>query len=154
MKHYNTNILQKISDTFKPKGEMLPDFVDEGITLVYDVEPDINVIQIATTAGATSTTIYTTPADRDFFIKYLQLTVNKDASSLSTSTIITGVIGGVTKTLIRINTTTSVALNGGFASVTLPNGVKLDRNTTLTVTNTDATALIASSGIIMGYIID
>lgn len=154
MKHYNTNILQKISDTFKPKGEALPDYVDEGITLIYDVEPDCNIILDATATNATSATIYTTPADRDFFIKAVYLTLNKDASATSTSSAITCTVGGVTKTLAKINTTTLVATQAINVYVPLPKPLKVDRGSVIAVTNSTNVANINASGIIYGYLVD
>lgn len=133
---------------------MLPDFVDEGITLVYNIEPDINVLLDGTATNATSATIYTTPTDRDFFIKQVQLSINKDATATSTFSAITCVVGGVTKTLLRVNTTTLTAVQGLCNVVTLPNGLKVDRGTIIAVTNTTNVANISATGIISGYIID
>lgn len=154
MKHHNTNILQKISDTFKPKGEMLPEYVDEGITLIYDVEPDCNVILDATATDATSATIYTTPADRDFFIKAVYLTTSRSAGATSLNSTITCVVGGTTKTLCRLNTLTTTAGQALYTYLPLPKPLKVDRGSIIAVTNSTNVTLITTTGIIYGYLVD
>jgi len=151
MKHNNLNLIQKISDIFKPKGESMPDEISEEIVLVYNVEPDIDTIFTATATNATSATIHTTPTDRDFFLKSLLLTCNKDATATSTNIAITGVIGGITKVLLQVNITTLTAIQGLAVPLTLPNAIKLDRGSIIAVTNSTAVANINTTAIITGY---
>lgn len=153
MKHYNVDILQKVSNNFKPKGELLPDQISEEIVLTYDVTPDTNVILSATCVNATSATIYTTPLDRDFFLKEIQFTYSKDASSTSTNLLVTAIIDNVTKNLYRVNVLTTTATQGGVDHISFKNPIKIDRNTIIAIANDSATANINISATIFGYLV-
>jgi len=122
---------------------------------VIDMTPDfhrkIQFLTDATATNATSATFLTTPTDRDFYLVGYVLSVVKDVTALSTSTAITGTpFGGSAQAIVRIPTLVTTAERAQI-SHTLAYPLKMKRGTTITISNSDATANIVGAGTIYGY---
>lgn len=109
-----------------------------------------NVRYYNTCINGTSTTILTTPTDKDFFVTYVWLAMSRDASATSTSSTVTATINGTSDPIAVIAT---VTLTAGIqvTSQAFPQPIKIDRGTTITVTNQSGTAAITSRAIVAGY---
>jgi len=137
--------------------DVIPNQLAEKVVPVMEVNPKllrrIDIHKAGTLTNGTSATIYTTPADKDFFLVALQLSIIKDGNSTSTSTAINGTVNGVSAKIISIAGITITA-SAGSTSLTLPIPMKIDRNSNITLTHTTNVANIRGDGIIFGYTVE
>lgn len=152
MIHNNTGISKFFYDLFKLKGESSPVFVNDIISPVVDVSPKTTIVKSASAVNATSATIYTTPTDRDFYLTGAMLSTIKDVTAQSTGESIKVFIDG---TQVNILTIISITLTVQTDSVSISyDKIKLDRGSTIVVTNGSGVANVSSNGIIFGYIVE
>lgn len=149
MQNNNTSISQDLNRIFDLKGENTGEVADF-IQPVKEISPRINICRSASAAGAASATIYTTPADKDFYLTAAQLSLIKDAAGTSTASNLNATIDGVSQSLLLIRGITLTAQNDSIAqSWAIP--IKIDRNTNITVTNSAVAGVTLTSGTIQGY---
>lgn len=111
------------------------------------------IVKTASAANATSATIYTTPADKDFYLSAVGLSCIKDATSTSTlSSIVTTVLGS-SVVVIGIAGFTLTAQNDTM-TLNFPVPIKVDRNVVISVNNSTNVANVTSRGSIAGYIVE
>jgi len=151
VKHYNPSISESTLKLFNTKsGDHIPSDVLPFITPVMEIFPFNSKIVSATLLNSASSTIYTTPADKDFYLTSVTLGVTKDGTSTSTFSAVNVIVDGLTNAVISIPSLTLTAQTGNN-SVTFFKPIKLDRNTAITITNSTATANIRSGCTIVGY---
>ncbi len=150
MRHYNYDMTQQVADVFKPKGEMLPAEVSDEIQLVYDVMPLITDVVDQTCQDSTSAVILTTPANVDYFVYGITLSLIKNATSTSLYSAVTAFVNGKVRTLLKINSLTLTA-QAETTSIMFPRAVKIDRSSNITIINTTNTATVKASASIFGY---
>lgn len=149
-------VIDKISEDLKVQPAMqIPRALAEKIELVYVVNPERLVkIKGATASDATTATIITTSTTKDTFLIGAGIAVAKDvnSNSLISSIVATPSQSDAQTTLmIRYEPTTA----GQFKQyISFPIPIKLERGTTVTITNTSATASIDTTGIIYFYEVD
>lgn len=109
---------------------------------------------VATTNA--STTLITTPTDKDFYLTYLFIDYIKNATADGASSATLGprivtTIGGVSRQLLRTVNLTLTAQNGRIA-VSFPKPIKIDRGVAISLSNYTFTvgAALASASI-AGY---
>lgn len=125
--------------------------VNNSIQPVYEVKKKIcNIVRSSTATNSTSSTIYTTPSDKDFYLSSYVLTVIKDATATSISTRISVIIDGATQVLSRIDGITLTA-QAHTITLGLPIPIRIDRSTNIVVTNTTAVANVIGAATIVGY---
>jgi len=152
VKHYNTSISEDAARILNSKqGQFLGDDVT-GPVAVVPISRYCNIVRRGIATG-TSTTIYSTPSDKDFYIVAAELAVIKDSSSTSTVSTITVVIDGVSQPLLSIPSITLTAQNAQVTQ-SFRNPVKVDRGTNITVTNGTNVAVINAHGCIAGYTVE
>jgi len=137
---------------FDFKGEST-DFVSDIIMPNIEIKRVCNIIKRGLEDNTASTTIYTTPADKDFYIVGLSLNYSKDITATSTSFGINAVIEGASTPILNLRGSTLTVQNEA-TSISLPNAIKVDRNTAITLTATNATANHSASAIIYGYTVE
>jgi len=152
MKHNNPTISQDMQRHFNFKGESTGE-VHDTIIPVYPILNNCNIVKSTSAVNATSTTIYTTPADKDFYLCGAQISTTKDATSTSTLTAINVYVENVACQILRLQTLTLTAQHFG-SSINFNVPIKLTRGTTITITNATNVANIASSGTIYGYTVE
>ena len=153
MKHNNTSISKQINDVFKPKGESMPSEVSDEVSLVYDITPMTEIVATAEATASTSATIYTTPADRDFFITGFSISHIRDGTATALYFGITAVINGSTTFLVKIPIRSLLAVTTPpFGYVILPKPLKIDRGTAISVVNDTNVAVVRSIATIYGYL--
>lgn len=127
------------------------------VILVSDVNPAHNrfceIVRRQSAINSTGGTIYTTPSDRDFYLNSCFLSYIKDATSTSTTSALSVVIGGATVNLIRFAQLTLTAATGS-QGLSFPAPIKLDRNSAITISNSTSTANISCEGTISGFLAD
>lgn len=153
MKHYNPSITQWQQRILQGKGEYPLSEVEDTPILVVPISPVANIVRRASATNATSATIYTTPADKDFYLTSAQLATIKDVTSTSTDETISAIIGGTSTILLNIPSIT-LTVQTGATSIIFNPPVLIDRNTAITVTNGTNVATIKSTGCITGYTVE
>jgi hypothetical protein len=137
--------------------DVVPNQLAEKVVPVMEVNPKLlkiaNIVRSATAVNSTSSNIYTTPTDRDFYLTFANISVLKDVTSTSTETSIKVTIDGILQRLISI---AGISLTpqtlGTSQSFDIP--IKIDRGTGILVTNGTNVANINAWGNIAGYIDD
>lgn len=156
---YNSDLSKELIDGAKIQvsKDKVPNQIADKVVPVMEVNPKmlkyVNVIKRASVINATSTTIYTTPTDRDFYLTSAQLSLIKDATSTSATSAIAVTLKGdsTAVNILEISSITLTAQENAVAnSYTIP--ILLERNTTIAVTNSTNVANIRASGCIQGYI--
>lgn len=104
----------------------------------------------ATSATGSSGTIYTAPTDKDFFIVACSLSVCKDVTATSTNSDINVTIDGATNPILSIAGLTLTAQSESV-SLCFNSPIKIDRGTSVTISNTTNVANIRTRGTITGY---
>ncbi len=131
--HNNPSIVAWFNRIFAPKGENFSPMVSDFIQPVIQIRPIANIVrhQTATTTG--TTTIFTTPTDRDFFMTGLFLSVQADATADMGSVDISANVDNVNRNLARIShislTATAREMVRSFATP-----IKIDRGVSITCT--------------------
>ncbi len=150
MKHYNTSITSNVDRIFNLKGES----ADNDIDLVANI-PIIPRIDILRSAGQSTTgtiNIYTTPADKDFYLIGFLASYQKDAA-VDTATgnfSLTATIDGASKNLMSFSFLTLTASQQTQSSnLTIP--IKIDRGTSITFTGTFGAGTMRRDVSLYGY---
>jgi hypothetical protein len=137
--------------------ENIPELDTSKIVLTAECNPKllrrINILRGVTATNSTSATIYTTPTDKDFYLTSALLSTIKDVTSTSTLERLRVVIDGVTQDILLIS---SLSLTAQDRTITLSlnNSIKIDRGTTITVTNSTNVANITTTALIQGYFVE
>lgn len=105
-----------------------------------------------TAANATSQTIYTTPADADFYLVACQLSMIKDAGATSTHSSLNLYVDGVAQNILSIPGITLTAQNQSI-SLSFPRPLKIDRNTIIAVQNGTNNANVLARASVTGFIV-
>lgn len=156
MKHNNPTISQDMNRLLDLKGESTSEVADF-------IQPTIEVMRhcnICRTAGQTAsgaiTTLYTTPADKDFYLSAAQIGLSNDAAwdAATGGFALRVTIEGVSRDILNLPFLT---LTGGRSSISqvFPIPIKLDRNTILTTSANPHTAGNCSKVVcIQGYTVE
>lgn len=151
-KHNNPSITERARRIFNNQlGQEISNEILDYITPTIEIEPKTNIFKTAATTNATSTTIYTTPADKDFYLTNINISLAKDVTSTSGYSALRGFISGVNMFLLTLRTLTLTPQIAN-ESLNLKYPLKLDRNTIITLVNETNVANITSSAEIYGYL--
>jgi len=143
-KHYNPSIVERANRILATKsGDFLSDEV-QGPVACIAITPVANILRAAAGSG----TIYTTPADKDFYLTGFSLSFVKAASDTGTLVQITCIVDGVTTSIFGFAGLTLTAERDGVA-VDLSTPIKVDRNTAISCGLTGTYTAIRST--IRGY---
>lgn len=152
MRNNNPTISLDLNRIFDLKGEstnIIADFIQP----IVPITRIINIIRNATGTNATSTVLYTTPSDKDFYLTNASLSLIKDATATSNISTITVVVEGVTQRIISIiGLTLTAQAETNYKNFNIP--IKLDRNTAITITHSTNVGNVSANGIIMGYTVE
>jgi len=138
----------------------VPNKLASSIVPVININPKdyrrVNLHKAAAASNTTSTTIYTTPTDRDVFLTFAALSVIKDAANTSAASFINiGIEGGgaVGVPILKIAGIASTAQSGS-QTITLNPPIKLLRGYAIAVGNGAGDGNIRADAIIGGYIVE
>jgi hypothetical protein len=158
---HNTDLIKELKDGGKLQQlrDVIPSQLADKVVPVMEVNPKMlrrtNVMKALAKATSGTSTIYTTPSDKDFFLTGAVLTLNKDAANdLATGTVnLTVVQDGETKTIIAMPVITLTAQDKTLVCpIIYP--AKLDRGSVIAVSGTFGAGVLNRVGIITGFIID
>lgn len=124
------------------------------LTPVIQIKPKTNIVRSQNCFNATSATVYTTPADKDFYLISAVLSTSKDATATSTTTSITTTIdGGSGQDILRLGLLTLTSERTAISTQFNP-PIKIDRNVAITVKNETAVGNMRSVASIAGYTVE
>jgi len=157
VKIQNSDAIKAIRDNARLSiSEGFPQDLDLKIVPTMDMTPDFHricdVVKNATAINATSGTIYTTPADQDFYLTGATLSVIKDVTATSLNSSVKVTINGEVRSLLRISSLTTT-VQSECMTMDYPTPIKIDRNTNITVENGTNNANISSNGTIVGFVV-
>jgi len=130
---------------------------DEVNSELAPITPTVELTRVITlsktgfASNATSGNVYAVPADQDFYMTALTLSVIKDATATSTESAVWASVDGQFVRIATIATLTLTAQNASIA-LSFPLPLKVDRNSTITVQNGTAIANVRAAATIHGYI--
>lgn len=158
-KLYSSSLTKEVVDVARLQLAREPVPIDLGTTIhpVIDINPKharrCNLVRSVGVTNSTGTTIYTTPANQDFYLAGGCLSVVKDATSTSTYTRLRIFVEGVARDVVVIPGLSLVAQQMGL-NLTIQDPIKVDRNSIISLGNETAVANITSNGSIWGYLVD
>lgn len=151
----NKQLVNTAIDELKlnPVTDAIPRQVVPTIQPVFELKrKSINVIKNAGLINGTTGTIYTTPSDKDFYLMGSSITYIKDASSTSIYSTVRCTIEDGTLSDVNVIAQLTLTAQQGSNSINYgQEGIKLKRNTAITIQNSAGTANITAYGIIWGY---
>ena len=155
----NTDTKKEINDAIRGNAvsNLAPTKVIDSVQPVININPKdyrrCNIVRRNNAANATSATIYTTPADKDFYLVGVSLAVIKDATSTSTYSSLDVTIGGARYEILYIPEITLTAQTAQ-ETISFSQPILVDRNTTIRVLNGTNVANITATGSIIGYTVE
>jgi hypothetical protein len=155
----NSETLKELNEAIRGNvvSNIAPNGVNNSIQPVINVNPKdyrrCNIVKSGTTIHSTTTTIYTTPTDKDLFICSAFISVIKDVGSTSILTRLRASVDGVVSDILNISTLTTTIQNSNN-SISFPNPIKIDRGTAITLTNSANVANVSASGGFSGYTVE
>lgn len=155
-KIYNSDLSKELQAGAKIQinVDRVPDELAEKVVPVMEVNPKllrrVTIMKRGLSTATGTITIYTTPADKDFYLTDFYISYFKDAACDNTSIIMTAAVDGASVELwgIRRPTLTADSDNISF-NLNFP--IKIDRNTTITLTGTFAVGVLQRQAGIFGY---
>lgn len=151
VRHYNPSIVERAQRILNTKMDNLSDEVN-GPLAVIPIEPICRISRSQQAIVTGSSTIYTTPTDKDFYLCNVQFSFSKDAAcDVATGSIgIQTTIDGAAQIIIRLPVITLTAQNNTL-SFNFVKPLKIDRGVTLILTGTYTAGVMSRTGNIVGY---
>jgi hypothetical protein len=158
---YNSELTKEIIDgaRLQTGTSVIPSELGQTVVPVMEVNPRLlrfaNILKSATGNNSTSSTIYTTPVDKDFYLTGASLSVIKDVTATSVQTAINVVpIGFTTGSNICVLAGITLTPQTLAVSQNFNPPLKIARNTVIATTNSANTANIRAEASIVGYTVD
>lgn len=154
-KHYNTTLTELWNRIFNPKGEFPSSELLPYLTPTVELRPTSDIFRAANATASGTTTIFTTPSDKDFFLVggYLTSSYDATADSIFTQLRFTDGLGVANRVLLDHRKITTTATNEATAFTTaFP--IKVARNTAITMVTSFTVGTSACAAGIHGYTIE
>ncbi len=153
MKHYNPDITRNVIDTINVKGDADFSEVSEEIALTFETNPRIIKPAFIKNASSTtgSTTVYVTPADKDFYLCSATLSIIKDVVADTTNVNLRGTINGTVQEFLHINGITLTA-GSGAVTISYPHPIKIDRSAVILFNFARTVGVVSVSASISGFL--
>jgi len=152
MRNNNITIAQDMNRIFDLKGESTSELLDY-ITPTIEIKRFCNICRNNLLNNSTSVTIYTTPADKDFYMTSAQLAWIKDVTSTAITMGMTIVIESSTRYVFEIPGI-SLTPDVGCVSNSFYIPIKCDRNTNIELISNTNVANVRIMGTIQGYTVE
>jgi len=135
-------------------ADSIPNQMANIVQPTLEINPRTTQLVRAVTATATgNTTIYTTPADKDFFLTFASISGSQNVACDNVIYYIDCVVGGTTRRIIVFDVQGSTAQSVNQVA-SFPYPIKLDRNSLVRVYNTFTAGASTKSAAIGGYILE
>jgi hypothetical protein len=157
-KIYNSNLTKQIIDGAKLQQSQgqIPNEIAEKVVPTMEVNPALlrvcNIV-VGDVATSTSHGVYTTPADKDFFLVGATLAMSKIVTdSLATCDLTCVPIAGTTSRAILFLPGTTLNQDSNSISISLSTPILLKRSSAITIIKSANNGSVVAS--IMGYTVD
>lgn len=140
---------------FQPGADAIPVNSGNFIQPSFDIENKETRIARSTSRTTTTTgsPIYTTPADKDFFLTYINCAFTKDAANDNVIVSISAPMDGVNRAIIGIPTQTLTA--GSYNQIiTFPYPIKIDRSAAISLVMVFTVGTMSCYAVIGGYVLE
>jgi hypothetical protein len=154
VKHFNPTIALDTQRIFNFKStDMIPAEVGNMLVPVIPIERTTNIVKGLNGTATGSTTIYTTPTDKDFYLNQIHISWATDVVCDSTGMSMTITIDGVAQGLIRMN---KIALREYYTNETIvfKNPIKVTRGSIISINQTFTVGTMNYSAFIYGYTVE
>jgi len=150
-KHYNPSISERAQRILITKnGDHMSDDLMPNMVAVVPILPVARIVRGSGMTNSTTSSLYTTPTDKDFYLTNAVLSVSKDTTAAAVAIDLRVLVDGATLTPVRISGITLTALQA-TVPVSFNPPLKVDRNTSISINASSATANIRVDGAIVGY---
>ncbi len=155
-KIYNSDVTKGLADSagIQINTDKIPNELAEKIVPTFETNPEqlrkTTIVVHNTGTNATATTIYTTPANQDFYLTGYDLSLSKTAAAASARGYLMFTTNGVSRR-IYIQGEATTALQAGTRGF-LNHPIKIDRSTNIQIGLPVAEATISMSATIFGYV--
>lgn len=153
MKHYNPTIAEDLTRLFNLKSLDSVSDLGETILPTVEIKRFCNIVKAGAASNSTTSTVWTTPSDKDFYLCAASLSTIKDVTGVSNNAKLNIIVEGATVAILSISNITLTVQHSNMTN-TWFNPIKVDRNTAITVTNSSATANVRSDATIQGYTVE
>ena len=158
----NTDTKKEMNDAMRGNAvsNIAPTKINDSVQPVININPKdyrrCNIVRGQTlgTSG-TTTAIYTTPSDKDFYLCNYSLSIIKDATCDIASGAITAsiTVDGASRIIAGIAVLTTTAQNS-VITVSFNSPIRLDRNTSVSLTGTFTVGSLQRTHSIVGYTVE
>lgn len=152
-KHYNPSFGEDLRRIFNPKGGEQASSYETKIQPIVLLPTRVDIARSAGSATTGATTIYTTPADKDFYLTSVQISGAADATADNVEYTIECVTDGVARSLIGLRKITTTAFTGQ-SSIAYLYPLKIDRNSIISVNTAFTVGAASKRGAITGYTLE
>jgi hypothetical protein len=139
-------------------AEGVPNNLLPNVQPVIDLTPrnhrNTDIIATFNKTASGSSTVYTTPTDKDFYLCLAGLNISKDATSDNVTCAILATVGGVSKDILRVPMQTLTAIPNSDFERSFNKPVKIDRGTTITVLLSFTVGTITAATHVSGFLSD
>jgi hypothetical protein len=157
----NSDTVKNIIDVgrLQVSQNLIPSEFDNKLVFTAETNPKLmretTVVRQSICSNSTSTTMYTTPTDRDFYLTSATISMIKDVTSTSTQSAInlTPFYENSVRSMLPIQGITLTPQSGQL-TLSLPHPMKLARNTTIALVNGTNVGNIISGACITGFIVE
>tara|TARA_Y100000310_G_C20676941_1_gene813641 strand:+ start:2217 stop:2702 length:486 start_codon:yes stop_codon:yes gene_type:complete len=152
----NSKIVDSISEKVKESNlNLIPRQLANSVQAVIDVGRNIDqhFIESTKSTSSGSTTIVSTPTNKDFYLTSCSLGLIKDAASDNVAADLRATVNGTVEFLLQIVGITLTAQETHL-TVSFPEPIKLDRGTAIKIQGTATAGNFHKTGTITGYTID
>jgi len=157
---YNSELTKEITDGAKiqTSHDLVPTQLAEKVVPVMEVNPKLlkycNILKQVNSSSSGNTVIYTTPANKDFYLTCIVLSTQTDATSDGTSLNIWGAIRGKTgSNLAFIPKLASTAIHTNLV-IPFPVPILLEKSENIILTQTFSVGAQNTSATVIGYTVD
>lgn len=153
----NKKIVGNVLDVLKlnPITDAVPRQVVPTIQPVFEVTPSYAaIIRDGARSTTGTTTLFTTPSDRDFFLTYAQITQSTDVTADNTGCELDVTVDGTLRSVLQIVKQTTTATSGLTNRGTFAFPLKLDRGTGVVITHSFTVGASSIQASVQGFLGD
>jgi len=149
----NKDLIVSIVDELKlnPVTDAIPKQVIPTIQPVYDVSRKASAWSFENTTTTTGTNIISVPTGKTLYVTSIAISNLTNSTADSTSVVVNATINGQTVALIGLRKITLTS-NAQSYSISYPNPIKLDVNTTLSIVNVFTVGSSSTLIFVTGYL--
>lgn len=153
MKHYNPTLSEDTARTLNLKGEFL-DEIEENIQPVVVVNRITNISRSATRTTNGTSTLFASPANKDFYIVSAVLSMECDDAMTGTQFEISATIDGQAQYILAIAKLANGIKEYRDISITFNPAIKIDHSTNVNLASVFAAGNATTRAIIYGYTVE